>query len=146
MRVLDFLKISKVYFYELFIKEFDRPYQRVNPKKAECIFYISLKFNLDVISDGHKVYRRDTIRPTSTQKFALKPALAGEDIHCLAKTGSGKTLCFGIPIVAKLQQQGLSKNNTIDEEVRSLTGRVKKLGFKPLQKQIHPDAIIIGNL
>ena len=115
------------------------------PKKLN-LFSIYLKFNLDVISDGHKVYRRETIRPTSTQKFALKPALAGEDIHCLAKTGSGKTLCFGIPIVAKLQQRGLKKTNTIDQEVRSLTGRVKKLGFKPLLNQIHPDAIIIGNL
>ena len=97
-----------------------------------------------MISKGHVVYRRDTIRPTSTQKFALKPALAGNDLHCLAKTGSGKTLCFGIPIVAKLQKQRISKNDSIDEEMRVLTKSLKKLMLNGLERQVHPDAIIIG--
>ena len=97
-----------------------------------------------MISKGHVVYRRDEIRPTPTQKFSLKPALAGNDLHCLAKTGSGKTLCFGIPIVANLQKQRISKNDSIDDEMRVLTKRLKKLTLNGLERQIHPDAIIIG--
>ncbi|MBN2360235.1 MAG: DEAD/DEAH box helicase, partial [Deltaproteobacteria bacterium] len=40
--------------------------------------------------------------PTPVQRVALRPILDGRDIIVQAKTGSGKTSAFGIPIVAAL--------------------------------------------
>lgn len=45
------------------------------------------------------------------QRAVLVPALEGRDLIARAKTGTGKTLAFGIPILKKL---------TEDDESRSL--------------------------
>ncbi|AKK05896.1 DNA/RNA helicase, superfamily II [Corynebacterium mustelae] len=42
------------------------------------------------------------------QAAAIPDALSGKDILGRAPTGSGKTLCFGIPMVARLSQHGHS--------------------------------------
>lgn len=44
------------------------------------------------------------------QRAVLVPALEGRDLIARAKTGTGKTLAFGIPILKKL---------TEDDELRS---------------------------
>jgi ATP-dependent RNA helicase DeaD len=41
-------------------------------------------------------------RATPVQAQAIPPALAGRDVLALAGTGTGKTLAFGLPIIAKL--------------------------------------------
>jgi ATP-dependent RNA helicase DeaD len=40
--------------------------------------------------------------PTPIQRLAIGPVLAGRDVIAKAETGTGKTLAFGAPIVAKL--------------------------------------------
>ncbi|KAK9084483.1 hypothetical protein Scep_030954 [Stephania cephalantha] len=52
------------------------------------------------------------------QRAVLVPALEGRDIIARAKTGTGKTLAFGIPIIKRL---------TVDDEGRSLTRRSGRL-------------------
>ena len=42
--------------------------------------------------------------PTPIQRRALPPALAGHDIVAMARTGSGKTAAFAIPVVAALRR------------------------------------------
>jgi superfamily II DNA/RNA helicase len=44
------------------------------------------------------------INPTPIQKEAIIPALEGKDILANAKTGTGKTAAFGIPLIQKLQE------------------------------------------
>jgi ATP-dependent RNA helicase DeaD len=41
-------------------------------------------------------------KPTAVQRAAIEPALAGQDMVVQAKTGTGKTAAFGIPIVEML--------------------------------------------
>ena len=42
--------------------------------------------------------------PTPIQKKAIIPALEGKDILANAKTGTGKTAAFGIPLIQKLNE------------------------------------------
>jgi ATP-dependent RNA helicase DDX54/DBP10 len=41
--------------------------------------------------------------PTPVQRKALPVALAGKDLVCMARTGSGKTAAFLIPILEHLK-------------------------------------------
>ena len=50
---------------------------------------------------------------TSIQKLAIPPALKGSDILGSARTGSGKTLCFIIPIIEVLFNQKWTKTDNI---------------------------------
>lgn len=46
--------------------------------------------------------------PTPVQRKSLPVALAGKDMVCMARTGSGKTAAFLIPVLEKLQVPCLS--------------------------------------
>lgn len=53
------------------------------------------------------------ISMTSIQRICIPPALKGQDILGSARTGSGKTLCFVIPIVEKLWSKGWTDLDSI---------------------------------
>ncbi|WP_127111908.1 DEAD/DEAH box helicase [Shimia sediminis] len=44
--------------------------------------------------------------PTPIQERAIPHALEGQDVMGLAQTGTGKTMAFGLPLIAKLQSYG----------------------------------------
>ncbi|WP_435141766.1 DEAD/DEAH box helicase [Pseudopelagicola sp. nBUS_19] len=44
--------------------------------------------------------------PTPIQERAIPPALDGQDVIGLAQTGTGKTLAFGLPLIARMQSYG----------------------------------------
>ncbi|CUJ95547.1 DEAD/DEAH box helicase [Shimia thalassica] len=44
--------------------------------------------------------------PTPIQEGAIPHALEGKDVMGLAQTGTGKTLAFGLPLIARLQSYG----------------------------------------
>lgn len=56
------------------------------------------------INDQLKKYLNDNkfLKPTEIQKKTIPEILKGGDILTIAKTGSGKTLCFLIPIISKI--------------------------------------------
>merc|ERR1712227_910539 len=106
-----------------------------------------LKNIKDVISFGHTHYDKSSIVPTVTQRYALKPAFAGQEIHCLAKTGSGKTLCFGIPIASSLRNLNVTKVESVSEEVRNIGEQLRSMRIghkKALTTKIEPDVIILA--
>ena len=67
-----------------------------------------------------------------TQRAVLIPALEGRDLIARAKTGTGKTLAFGIPIIKRL---------TEDAELRGSQRWVLTMPashvFFPLMMRIH---------
>ena len=73
-----------------------------------------VKFNLFLVFISFKnqflkaIAKQGWSTPTSIQKNAIPLALNGKDILARARTGSGKTAAFVIPIVQQLLQ--LKKN------------------------------------
>src|SRR5258708_25815696 len=45
---------------------------------------------------------RGYVAPTPVQAAVLGPILAGRDVICRSKTGTGKTAAFGIPVLERL--------------------------------------------
>ena len=92
------------------------------------------------------------INPTPIQKKAITPALEGKDILANAKTGTGKTAAFGIPLIQKLKENKLVSAVIltptrelalqVDKHLKDLMGnniKVKSLviiGGESIQKQI----------
>ncbi|XP_078444550.1 DEAD box RNA helicase (RH3) isoform X2 [Wolffia australiana] len=64
------------------------------------------------------LHKRGINRLFPIQRAVLEPALEGRDIIARAKTGTGKTLAFGIPIIKKL---------TLDEDGGSFSRRSKRV-------------------
>jgi len=51
-------------------------------------------------------------RPTLVQSRGIPVALEGKDLLCRARTGSGKTLCYAVPMVQLLLKQAESKSSS----------------------------------
>nr|UXY87003.1 helicase [Cryptomonas paramecium] len=56
---------------------------------------------------------------TSIQKVSIPPSLMGFDVLGSAKTGSGKTLCFVIPVIEVSLIQNYIQNDILDNLVKS---------------------------
>ena len=77
----------------------------------------------------------------------MKPAFAGQEIHCLAKTGSGKTLCFGVPIASRLRNLNVTKEESVSEDVRCIKKQLRRMRIgveEGLWTKIEPDVIILS--
>ncbi len=90
--------------------------------------------------------------PTPIQKKAIIPALEGKDILANAKTGTGKTAAFGIPLIQKLNENkeasALILTPTrelaiqVDKHIKDLMGNNIKIksvviiGGDSIQKQV----------
>lgn len=53
-----------------------------------------------------KLLKTGIDNPTPIQERAIPHALDGQDVMGLAQTGTGKTLAFGLPLIARLQSYG----------------------------------------
>ncbi len=70
-------------------------------------------------------------KPTPIQEHAIPHALEGKDVMGLAQTGTGKTLAFGLPLIAKLQSYGAKPapktvRALILAPTRELAGQIKE--------------------
>lgn len=63
------------------------------------VFVIQSEFDIDVSF------------PLSMQRAVLVPALEGRDIIGRAKTGTGKTLAFAIPIIKRVTEEDEENRN-----------------------------------
>ncbi len=93
----------------------------------------------------HKVDKLGFVTPTPIQAQAIPPALQGRDLIGIAQTGTGKTLAFGVPMLANLRDDevGLVLAPTrelalqIEETFRKLDVRTAVLiGGAPIHRQI----------
>src|SRR4051812_11310921 len=48
------------------------------------------------------IEERGYLTPTPVQAAVLGPILAGKDLICRSKTGTGKTAAFGIPLLERI--------------------------------------------
>lgn len=58
--------------------------------------------------------------PTAVQRAAFEPAAAGHDMIVQSRTGTGKTLAFGLPLVDRLVQEGRGLSALILAPTREL--------------------------
>ncbi|MCK7566844.1 ATP-dependent RNA helicase DbpA [Marinobacter xestospongiae] len=65
-------------------------------------------------------------QPTPIQAAALPPALAGRDLIATAKTGSGKTAAFGLPLIAGLNPRQFAVQGLVLCPTRELADQVAK--------------------
>lgn len=77
----------------------------------------SLKYKFESFSISKKIVEKlnsiGYYYPTNIQRKSIPFALFGRDIMVTSQTGSGKTLCFIIPIIEKLQNIRWSSNDLI---------------------------------
>ncbi len=60
------------------------------------------------------LYEQDFKSPYPIQKEVIPQVLKGEDVLGIAKTGSGKTASYVLPILTQLQNRALGKNRHVD--------------------------------
>ena len=64
--------------------------------------------SMDLLPEVFRAVKRKGYRiPTPIQRKAIPVALAGADVVAMARTGSGKTAAFLIPVLHKLRQHSL---------------------------------------
>jgi ATP-dependent RNA helicase DDX54/DBP10 len=81
------------------------------PEKFKPGSFQSMNLEKDILSGVLKMGYRE---PTPVQRKALPVVLAGLDVVCMARTGSGKTCVFLLPMLQKL------KTHKSDSDVRGL--------------------------
>uniref|UniRef100_A0A5B7AYN6 RNA helicase n=1 Tax=Davidia involucrata TaxID=16924 RepID=A0A5B7AYN6_DAVIN len=74
------------------------------------------------------------------QRSVLTPALEGRDIIARAKTGTGKTLAFGIPIIKRLTEDGKSSQRRFGQLPRVLVLAPTRELAKQVEKEIKESA------
>lgn len=89
----------------------------------------------------HSVKKMDYLKPFPIQEQAVPVILKGKDLMGIAQTGSGKTACFVMPILEKLQNTEVKKDRNvqvlilvptrelaiqIDEVFRAFTDNLKR--------------------
>lgn len=79
-----------------------------------------------ILSDNIKraIAEYGYINPTPVQTVAIEPALDLNDMVVQAKTGTGKTAAFGIPLLERLEPQSSSPRALILTPTRELAGQV----------------------
>lgn len=70
--------------------------------EAEKTSFKKLRICQELLETLHSI---DIRHPTTVQRQAIPKVIRGHNILCAAETGSGKTLCYLLPIVQRLQAE-----------------------------------------
>lgn len=79
--------------------------------------------------------------PTPIQKEAIPVAISGHDLIALARTGSGKTIAFGIPMLQRLSQMK-SGLGLVVVPTRELALQVEE-SLKPLSSSVNIRSVVL---
>ena len=74
----------------------------MNTEEQNALLFRDLNLSKETL-DG--LSRHNYFKPTAIQRKAIPLALKGHDILGAAKTGSGKTIAFLIPVLEKLMEE-----------------------------------------
>lgn len=84
--------------------------------------------------------------PTEIQRACIKPIMAGKDVIGGAKTGSGKTAAFAIPILQKLSQDPYGVFALVLTPTRELAYQIAEQ-FRVLGKNIGvKECVVVGGM
>ena len=80
--------------------------------------------------------------PTSVQEQAIPPMRAGRDVIAQAQTGTGKTLAFLLPLLAKIKPQGAAAQALVIAPTRELAIQIARVA-EPLGAELGIGTIVI---
>lgn len=89
----DYFSINGVNEYAPFVAEREKD-------EAEKTSFKNFRISEELLETLHRI---DIRHPTTVQRQAIPKVMRGHNILCAAETGSGKTLCYLLPIVQRLQ-------------------------------------------
>ena len=80
--------------------------------------------------------------PTPVQEQAIPPMRAGRDVIAQAQTGTGKTLAFLLPLLAKIKPQGMAAQALVIAPTRELAIQIARVA-EPLGAALGIGTIVI---
>jgi superfamily II DNA/RNA helicase len=83
-------------------------------------------------------------KPTPIQALAIEPVLKGKDVIAKAETGTGKTLAFGAPMMAKIDPARASVLGLVMSPTRELAEQVHQVLEKLGEARGVKTALIVG--
>lgn len=79
--------------------------------------------------------KQGIMEPTPVQEQAIPPMRAGRDVIAQAQTGTGKTLAFLLPILAKIKPQGAAAQALVIAPTRELAIQIERVA-EPLGTEL----------
>ena len=86
--------------------------------------------------------KQGIIEPTPVQEQAIPPMRAGRDVIAQAQTGTGKTIAFLLPLLAKIKPQGAAAQALVIAPTRELAIQIARVG-EPLGAELGIRTIVI---
>lgn len=86
--------------------------------------------------------KQGILQPTPVQEQAIPPMRAGRDVIAQAQTGTGKTLAFLLPLLAKIKPQGAAAQALVIAPTRELAIQIARVA-EPLGAGLGIGTIVI---
>ena len=86
--------------------------------------------------------KQGILQPTPVQEQAIPPMRAGRDVIAQAQTGTGKTLAFLLPLLAKIKPQGAAAQALVIAPTRELAIQIERVA-EPLGAELGIGTIVI---
>ena len=86
--------------------------------------------------------KQGIIEPTPVQEEAIPPMRAGRDVIAQAQTGTGKTIAFLLPLLAKIKPQGAAAQALVIAPTRELAIQIARVA-EPLGAELGIGTIVI---
>ena len=86
--------------------------------------------------------KQGILQPTPVQEQAIPPMRAGRDVIAQAQTGTGKTLAFLLPLLAKIKPQGAAAQALVIAPTRELAIQIARVA-EPLGAELGIGTIVI---
>ena len=81
-------------------------------------------------------------QPTPVQEQAIPPMRAGRDVIAQAQTGTGKTLAYLLPLLARIKPQGAAAQALVVAPTRELAIQIERVA-EPLAQSLGIGTVVI---